>query len=93
VILTADTSVIVPSLLRWHEQLLFQAFPGQPLLLSSEGYRAVIRRLADTNLGGGRMYDAIVGAAAAEAAARLLTADRRAVATYVLIGVDFLLLE
>jgi len=135
VIITADTSVIVPSLLTWHElydravsaldgvsripahalaesfsvltrlplsralapplaeQVLMRAFPDPPLLLSSEGYRGVIRRLAGANLGGGRIYDAIVAAAAAEAGARLLTADRRAVATYVLIGVDFLLLD
>ncbi len=134
-ILTADTSVIVPSLLTWHElydraapalrtvsqipahalaesfsvltrlplsralpsplaeQVLTRAFPGQLLLLSSEGYRRVIRRLAEANLGGGRVYDAIVGATAAEADARLLTADRRAVATYALLGVDFLLLD
>jgi toxin FitB len=135
VIVTADTSVIVPSLLQWHEryeravvalrdvshipahalaesfsvltrlplsralapplaeQVLLRAFPGQPLLLSSDGYRGVIRRLVQANLGGGRIYDAIVGATAAEAGARLITADRRAVATYVRMGVDFLLVD
>lgn len=133
--LTADTSVIVPSLLGWHElhvraalasrevnrvpahafvesfsvltrlpapralrpilaeQAMLAAFPGTPLLLSAEGYLAVIRRLASAELGGGRIYDAIVGATAAEAGFRLLTADRRATATYALVGVTCIVLD
>lgn len=133
--LTADTSVIVPSLLRWHtlharaatalagvrqvpahaliesfsvltrlpasralrpvlaQQALLRAFPTPPLTLGAERHVAIIRRLAEADIGGGRVYDAIVGAVAAEAGARILTADRRAVPTYALVGAEFELLE
>lgn len=129
--LTADTSVIVPSLLRWHAahaeaaaalrdvrqvpahalaesfsvltrlplpralrpslacQALTHAFPEEPLTLSPAGYRRVLTQLANAGLMGGRVYDAVVGATAAEAGHKLLTADRRAVVTYVLVGADY----
>lgn len=133
--LTADTSVIVPSIVQWHElhaqaaslvrtvdrvpahalveafsvltrlpmplalaptqatEALQRSFPELPLTLSPQGCIAAIRRLAEAGLGGGRIYDAIVAAAAAEAGARLLTADRRAIATYALMGANFQLVE
>lgn len=133
--LTADTSVIVPSILAWHalhskaaaaladvrqvpahalvesfsvltrlpapralrpsqaQQVLLRAFPETPLTLGAMGHVAIIRRLADGDIGGGRVYDAIVGGAAAEAKVRLLTADRRAVPIYALVGAEFELLE
>jgi predicted nucleic acid-binding protein len=133
--LTADTSVIVPSLLRWHalyqvaaaavrdvrqvpahalaesfsvltrlpppralrpelaSEALLHAFPQDPLILTASGYAATIARLADAGLGGGRVYDAVVGATAAEAGACLLTADRRALATYALVGAQVELLR
>lgn len=134
-LVTADTSVIVPSLLQWHalhpqaaarmrdvrripchalaesfsvltrlpapraldaavaRELLLRNFPQEPFTLSGAGYVAVVRRLAEAGLGGGRIYDAIVAACAAEADAMLLTADRRAIATYALMGAEFQLLE
>lgn len=133
--LTADTSVIVPSLVAWHPlhgpaalaladvrrvpahafaeafsvltrlpppwavrpvlacQLLLHAFPDEVLPLSVASYRTVVGRLAEADMGGGRVCDAIVGAAAAEAGLQLLTADRRAVATYALVGAQFVLVE
>jgi predicted nucleic acid-binding protein len=133
--LTADTSVVVPSLLAWHElhgraasalkgvrclpahalaesfavlsrlpapralrpsmahRLLDQAFPDEPLTLSPPTHRSVIQRLAKAEVGGGRIYDAIIGATAAEAGVRLLTADRRAMQTYALVGATFELVE
>jgi predicted nucleic acid-binding protein len=133
--LTADTSVVVPSLLAWHElharaatalkdvrrlpahalaesfavlsrlpapralrpslahRLLEHAFPDQPFTLSPPGHHIVIQRLATAEVGGGRIYDAIVGATAAEADVRLLTADRRAISTYALVGASFELIE
>jgi len=133
--LTADTSVVVPSLLAWHEmharaasavkdvrclpahalaesfavlsrlpapralrpsmahRLLDHAFPDEPLTLSPSTHSAVIRRLAKAEVGGGRIYDAIIGATAAEAGVRLLTADRRAMPTYALVGATFDLVE
>ncbi len=133
--LTADTSVVVPSLLAWHElharaasavkgmrslpahtlvesfavlsrlpapralrpsmahRLLEHSFPEEPFTLSPSGHLAAIRRLADAEVGGGRIYDAIIGAAAAEAGVRLLTADRRALSTYALVGASVDLVE
>lgn len=133
--LTADTSVVVPSLLKWHElharatsalkgvrclpahalvesfavlsrlppprslrpsmaqRLLDHSFPDEPLMLSPSGHLAALRRLAEAEVGGGRAYDAIIGATAAEAGVRLLTADRRAMPTYALVGASFELVE
>lgn len=134
-VVTADTSVIVPSLIRWHalhrraasavrgmsrvpahalaesfsvltrlpapqalgpaqaHELLLRSFPDEPLTLSGAGYLATIRRLAEADTGGGRVYDAIIGAAAAEVGACLLTADRRALSTYALVGAAFELID
>jgi predicted nucleic acid-binding protein len=133
--LTADSSIVVPSLLRWHPlheqaaslladvrqlpahalaesfsvltrlpapralrpamayQLLARAFPDQPLMLGADGYRDTIRRLAEADAGGGRTYDAIVAATAAAAGRCLLTADRRAMATYAIVGATYQLIE
>ncbi|HEV2952632.1 MAG TPA: PIN domain-containing protein [Candidatus Dormibacteraeota bacterium] len=129
-LLTADTSVVVPSLLTWHashrqtaealkevhrlpshvmaeafsvmtrlpvphalspqqaRQLLASAFPDEPLGLSPTGYLEIIRKMSEAALGGGRIYDAIVGATAASAGATLLTADRRALPVYALVGAN-----
>lgn len=133
--LTADSSVIVPSLVRWHplhrqaaaalaevrrvpahalaesfsvltrlppprsvrpamaHRLLVSAFPEEPLTLSARGCAAVLRRLAEADIGGGHTYDAVVAATAAEAGLCLLTADRRAMPTYALVGAEFQLLS
>lgn len=72
---------------------LQRAFPEEPWSLSPGGYLVAVRRLAAAELGGGRVYDAVIGATAAEAGVRLLTADRRALATYALVGVDVELIE
>ncbi|MHB8618339.1 MAG: PIN domain-containing protein [Chloroflexota bacterium] len=132
---TADTSVIIPSILQWHAlhrqavallkpvrrvpahalieafsvltrlprpkalrpsqayEALTHAFPGEPLTLTPGAYLAALRRLANADVGGGRVYDAIVGATAAEARALLLTADRRALVTYAVVGADCQLVE
>ena len=133
--LTADTSVIVPSLISWHplhrlaashlanvqrlpahalaesfsvltrlpaplairpeqaRRLLAHSFPDDPITLSAAGYRETIRRLAEADIGGGRTYDAVVAATAVEAGTCLVTADRRALATYALIGAEYQLLQ
>ncbi|MDQ6899741.1 MAG: PIN domain-containing protein [Candidatus Dormibacteraeota bacterium] len=129
--LTADSSVIIPSLVLWHplhsaaadavkgvrrlpahallesfavltrlpapraipprvaERLLAHSFPDQPLALAPAGYQALVHKLAEADLGGGLTYDAIIGATAAENGSRLLTADRRAVPIYALMGAAF----
>lgn len=51
--------------------------------------RALVRALAGAGRIGGAVYDALVALTAKAAGASLVTADRRALATYELIGVDF----
>jgi predicted nucleic acid-binding protein len=74
-------------------RLLDHSFPDEPLTLSPSGHLAALQRLAKAEMGGGRIYDAIIGATAAEAGVQLLTADRRAMPTYALIGASFELVE
>ncbi len=62
-------------------------------MLSPSGHLAALQRMARAEVGGGRIYDAIIGATAAEAGVQLLTADRRAMPTYALIGASFELVE
>jgi toxin FitB len=68
---------------------LRRAFPEPPVVLSADGYVAALQALADAGIAGGRVYDAIIAATAREVGARLLTSDRRAVATYALMGADY----
>lgn len=60
--------------------------------LSVEGAARLLPRLASVGIAGGAVYDALVGAAAAEHGVVLATRDRRAVETYRLLGVDVELL-
>jgi predicted nucleic acid-binding protein len=62
-------------------ELLATGFPGTKYL-SVPGHRSLLDRLASSQLGGGSVYDALVGAAAAEHGLPLLTRDRRAADTY-----------
>ena len=71
------------------EAALGRAFPDEPLALRPSALRDVIRRLGQAGLGGGRVYDAIVAAQAADARARILTRDRRALSTYAMFGLDY----
>jgi predicted nucleic acid-binding protein len=75
------------------QSLLDRAFPEEPLTLSPTGHRAMIACLARAEVGGGRIYDAVIGATAAEADVLLLTADRRALSTYALVGANVELVE
>jgi toxin FitB len=70
-------------------QALRRNFPEEPVVLSVAGYLETFGLLAAAGMAGGRVYDAIIGATAAQAGARLLSADRRAVATYALVGAEF----
>ena len=71
---------------------LIEGFESPPLVLSANGYRKLIKEAADVGIVGGALYDALVGATARESGASLLTLDRRAVATYQLLGVDYRLI-
>ncbi len=60
---------------------------GQPVELPSGTGLGLLAALAELRLAGGAVYDALIAVTAREAAATLLTRDRRAAATYALIGV------
>ena len=62
-------------------ELLAANFPANRHL-SAEGATELLRRLAGVGISGGSVYDALVGAAAAEHGIVLLTRDRRALSTY-----------
>lgn len=56
--------------------------------LSTTGQQLLLRRLADAGIRGGAIYDALIAATVAAESATLVTADRRARATYERVGVD-----
>ena len=49
---------------------------------------SLVQTLAHANIAGGAVYDALIGLAAKQVRATLLTRDSRARATYIAIGVD-----
>lgn len=63
------------------------AFP--PLILPADAYGRLLDVAVDEGITGGAFYDAVVGATAVEAGATLLTRDRRALATYRLLGISY----
>lgn len=73
-------------------EYLRRSFALPPLTLSGRGYGDLLELAARDGLAGGAVYDAVVGATAREAGATLLTLDRRALATYRLLGVEHRLL-
>jgi predicted nucleic acid-binding protein len=68
-------------------ELLEANFP-ESRYLSPAGAQRLLRDLASRGIAGGSVYDALVGAAAAEHGAVLATRDRRAVETYRALGVE-----
>jgi len=62
----------------------------RPLLpLSPQSYVAMVAAASDSGVGGGAIYDAVVGATARDHAHTLLTVDRRARAAYDAVGAPF----
>lgn len=72
-------------------RLLTTNFP-ETRFLSAKAARALVGDLDGGEIGGGAVYDALVGAAAREHALPLATHDRRALDTYRVLGVDVELL-
>ncbi|MDG2111120.1 MAG: type II toxin-antitoxin system VapC family toxin [Actinomycetota bacterium] len=72
-------------------ELLDTNFPGTRHL-SADGAEALRSVLADAGISGGSVYDALVGATAAEHGMPLLTLDRRASDVYRAVGVEVELL-
>jgi predicted nucleic acid-binding protein len=60
--------------------------------LSAPDYQAVLREFCTAGLAGGALYDGLVGAAARKHKLPLITCDRRAEATYRILGVTYELL-
>lgn len=73
-------------------RVLASNFPSSRFL-SSAGSAALLKRLAEGDLAGGAIYDALVGAVASEHRVPLATHDRRALDTYRALGVDVELLS
>jgi predicted nucleic acid-binding protein len=73
-------------------RLLAHNFPDSRFL-SAEGARRLHARLASLGIAGGAVYDALVGATAAEHAITLATRDRRAADTYRALDIDFELIN
>lgn len=72
-------------------RLLEENFPGTRYL-SPATTRSLLARLGPLGIGGGSVYDALVGAAAAEHALPLLSRDRRAASVYRMLDVTVELL-
>jgi len=68
-------------------ELLAANFP-ESRFLSAANSEQLFRDLAAAGIGGGAVYDALVGAAAAEHGIVLATRDRRAIETYRTLGVE-----
>ncbi len=73
-------------------RLLGHNFPGSRFL-SAQNAEALHARLASLGIAGGAVYDALVGAAAAEHRITLATRDRRAAETYRALEIDFELID
>lgn len=68
-------------------RLLAVSFPLSAFL-SSDATGALLDRLADLDIAGGSVYDALIGATAAEHQRVLVTRDRRALETYRSLGAE-----
>lgn len=67
-------------------------FPETPLTLAPRAYLRLIGEMAEAEVIGGSLYDAVVAATVKQARARLITRDRRAVTIYERLGIDYELL-
>jgi predicted nucleic acid-binding protein len=68
---------------------LARHFRQPPLTLPPEAWLDFVGQAGEAGITGGAVYDALVGATARHAGARLLTRDRRAAAAYEKLGVSF----
>lgn len=67
---------------------LRDTFGDRWLGLGADAQRLALDRLASLGVGGGQTYDGLIALTAAAHDATLVTLDRRAIATYVLVGAD-----
>jgi predicted nucleic acid-binding protein len=73
-------------------EALERRFPEPWLALNGADLKQALRRVVDAGIRGGALYDALIGATAAHAGARIVTTDRRAAAAYEAVEADALLL-
>lgn len=66
--------------------------PMSALVLPGDVHRGLVADLGRARIGGGAVYDALVAATARHHGLRLLTRDRRARATYDMVGVEYTVL-
>jgi predicted nucleic acid-binding protein len=69
-------------------ELLSTNFDQPPLVLAAEDTARFVASLPQWRVVGGSVYDALIGATAAQAGAVLLTLDARAARTYQAVGAD-----
>ena len=69
-------------------EALERGFAQPWLSLDSEGLRDALQRAVQAGVRGGALYDALIAATAAAHGAEIVSADRRALRTYGLMGVD-----
>jgi predicted nucleic acid-binding protein len=74
------------------EAFLKKRFQARLLTLPGERYRSLLKMLADREITGGGVYDALIAATAMHAKATLLTRDRRGARMYEAVGVTYRLL-
>jgi predicted nucleic acid-binding protein len=72
---------------------LAAALPGDPIVLPGDALRALLSRLVDHNVVGGRAYDAVIGETARFHGLTLVSLDERARSVYDTIGVDVSMLD
>jgi predicted nucleic acid-binding protein len=69
-------------------EALKRGFTQPWLTLDAEGSSDALQRAVDAGVRGGALYDALIAATAAAHDARIVSADRRAQATYLAMAVD-----
>lgn len=74
------------------EEFLRRRFREPLLTLPGDALISLLKSASSTGITGGSIYDALVGATARHAGARLLTRDRRAIPVYESVGVRYELL-
>ena len=70
-------------------EYLARQYAGERLVLGERTRSSLVAGLAETGIWGGRAYDALVAATAADHGRTLLTRDRRAVAVYERVGARY----
>lgn len=73
-------------------EVLRRSFPHEWLALDRKAMPAALATITDAGISGGAIYDALIATVADASGTRLVSADRRAAATYDRLGVAYTLL-